>query len=74
MGDSTIFRMLEAYTSFSIDLKMRFAKDPKAQDPSIREEIEARPGVGGFLSAGRRGRDSCSPRPAMKLRKSGTGH
>lgn len=44
MGDSTIFRMLEAYTSFSIDLKMRFAKDPKSEDPSIREEIEARPG------------------------------
>jgi hypothetical protein len=44
MGDSTIFRMLEAYTSFSIDLKMRFAKDPKAEEPSIREEIEARPG------------------------------
>jgi hypothetical protein len=44
MGDSTIFRMLEAYSNFSIDLKMRFAKDPKAQDPSIREEIEARPG------------------------------
>ena len=44
MGDSTIFRMLEAYSNFSIDLKMRFAKDPKGQDPSIREEIEARPG------------------------------
>jgi len=44
MGDSTIFRMLEAYSNFSIDLKMRFAKDPKTQDPSIREEIEARPG------------------------------
>jgi len=43
MGDSTIFRMLEAYTNFSIDLKMRFAKAPKA-DPSIHEEIEARPG------------------------------
>ncbi len=43
MGDSTIFRMLEAYTNFSIDLKMRFAKDPKV-DPSIHEEIEARPG------------------------------
>lgn len=43
MGDSAIFRMLEAYTNFSIDLKMRFAKDPKS-DPSIREEIEARPG------------------------------
>jgi hypothetical protein len=44
MGDSTIFRMLEAYSNFSIDLKMRFAKDPRMQDPSIREEIEARPG------------------------------
>lgn len=43
MGDSTIFRMLEAYTNFSIDLKMRFAKDPKVE-PSIHEEIEARPG------------------------------
>lgn len=44
MGDSAIFRMLEAYTNFSIDLKMKFAKDPKKEDPSIREEIEARPG------------------------------
>lgn len=43
MGDSAIFRMLESYTNFSIDLKMRFAKDPKS-DPTIREEIEARPG------------------------------
>jgi hypothetical protein len=43
MGDSTIFRMLEAYTNFSIDLKMRFAKDQKVE-PSIHEEIEARPG------------------------------
>lgn len=43
MGDSAIFRMLETYTNFSIDLKMRFAKEPKV-DPSIREEIEARPG------------------------------
>lgn len=44
MGDSAIFRMLEAYTNFSIDFKMRFAKDPKRELPSIREEIEARPG------------------------------
>jgi hypothetical protein len=44
MGDSTIFRMLEAYTNFSIDLKMRFAKDPKVDQPAIREEIDARPG------------------------------
>ncbi|WP_243371763.1 acyl-protein synthetase [Geotalea sp. SG265] len=44
MGDSTIFRMLEAYTNFSIDLKMRFAKDPKVEQPAVREEIDARPG------------------------------
>lgn len=44
MGDSAIFRMLETYVNFSIDLKMRIAKDPKVQTPSIREEIEARPG------------------------------
>jgi hypothetical protein len=43
MGDSAIFRMLETYTNFSIDLKMRMAKDPKIA-PSPREEIEARPG------------------------------
>lgn len=43
MGDSAIFRMLETYTNFSIDFKMRMAKDPKT-GPSIREEIEARPG------------------------------
>ncbi len=43
MGDSAIFRMLETYTNFSIDFKMRLAKDPKVE-PSIREEIEARPG------------------------------
>jgi len=43
MGDSAIFRMLETYTNFSIDLKMRFAKEPKVE-PSIREEVEARPG------------------------------
>ncbi len=43
MGDSVIFRMLEKYVHFSIDLKMQMAKDPKVA-PSIREEIEARPG------------------------------
>ncbi|ACM21684.1 acyl-protein synthetase [Geotalea daltonii FRC-32] len=43
MGDNAVFRMLEAYTNFSIDLKMRFAKSPKVK-PSIREEVEARPG------------------------------
>ena len=44
MGDGAIFRMLETYVNFSIDLKMRIAKDPKVEAPSIREEIEARPG------------------------------
>ncbi len=44
MGDSAIFRMLETYVNFSIDLKMRIAKDPKVTAPSVREEIEARPG------------------------------
>jgi len=43
MGDSMIFRMLERYVNFSIELKMAMAKDPKV-DPSIQEEIEARPG------------------------------
>jgi hypothetical protein len=43
MGDSAIFRMLETYVNFSIELKMLTAKAPPA-DPSIREEIEARPG------------------------------
>ncbi len=43
MGDSAIFRMLETYVNFSIDLKMLTAKAPPAE-PSIREEIEARPG------------------------------
>ncbi len=43
MGDSAIFRMLETYVNFSIDFKMRTAKDPKVA-PGIREEIEARPG------------------------------
>ena len=43
MGDSAIFRMLEKYVHFTIDLKMQMAKDPKAE-PSVREEIEARPG------------------------------
>jgi len=43
MGDSMIFRMLERYVNFSIELKMAMAKDPKLE-PSVREEIEARPG------------------------------
>jgi hypothetical protein len=43
MGDSAIFRMLETYVNFSIDFKMLTAKDP-GQAPSVREEIEARPG------------------------------
>jgi hypothetical protein len=43
MGDSAVFRMLESYVNFSIDLKTRFAKDP-GEAPSPREEIEARPG------------------------------
>ena len=43
MGDSAIFRMLETYVNFSIDFKMRIAKDQQVA-PSVREEIEARPG------------------------------
>jgi hypothetical protein len=43
MGDSAIFRMLERYVNFSIEMKMAMAKDPKVS-PSVREEIEARPG------------------------------
>lgn len=43
MGDTAIFRMLERYVNFSIELKMMTAKDPKIE-PSVREEIEARPG------------------------------
>jgi len=43
MGDSAVFRMLERYVNFSIELKMAVAKDPKVE-PSVREEIEARPG------------------------------
>ena len=43
MGDTAIFRMLERYVNFSIELKMLTAKDPKLE-PSVREEIEARPG------------------------------
>lgn len=43
MADSAIFRMLETYVNFTIDFKMRAAKDPKIA-PSVREEIEARPG------------------------------
>ncbi len=43
MGDSAVFRMLERYVNFSIELKMAMARDPKVT-PSVREEIEARPG------------------------------
>lgn len=43
MADSAIFRMLETYTNFSIDFKMALAKNKKVV-PSVREEIEARPG------------------------------
>jgi hypothetical protein len=43
MGDSMVFRMLERYVNFSIELKMAMAKDPKIA-PSVREEVEARPG------------------------------
>jgi hypothetical protein len=43
MGDSAVFRMLERYVNFSIELKMAMAKDPKVL-PGVREEIEARPG------------------------------
>lgn len=43
MGDSMIFRMLERYVNFSIELKMAMARDPKIE-PSVREEVEARPG------------------------------
>jgi len=39
MGDTPIFRMLEKYVNFTIDLKMHFAKDPN-KTPSIREEVE----------------------------------
>jgi hypothetical protein len=42
-GDSAVFRMLEEYVNFSIDMKTRWAKDP-GSTPSPREEIEARPG------------------------------
>ncbi|MDA8241076.1 MAG: hypothetical protein M0Z67_11995 [Nitrospiraceae bacterium] len=43
MGDSMIFRMLERYVNFSIELKMAMAKSPEVE-PSVREEVEARPG------------------------------
>ncbi|HEY3448505.1 MAG TPA: hypothetical protein VGK67_19270 [Myxococcales bacterium] len=43
MADSAIFRMLETYVNFSIELKMKSAKAPPA-GPTVREEIEARPG------------------------------
>ena len=42
LGDAPIFRMLESYTNFTIDLKMRLAK-VKGTTPSAREEVEARP-------------------------------
>jgi len=54
MGDSMIFRMLERYVNYSIELKMLLAKDPKPsvrlavppeKEPSIREEVEARKGA-----------------------------
>jgi len=42
MGDKPIFRMLESYTNFTIDWKMRLLKSKGAR-PSAREEVEARP-------------------------------
>ena len=42
MGDKPIFRMLESYTNFTIDWKMRLLKS-KGATPSVREEVEARP-------------------------------
>lgn len=55
MADTVIFRMLERYVNFSIELKMALAQDPHKkgdvklakdfhEEPSVREEIEARPG------------------------------
>lgn len=55
MGDSAIFRMLERYVNFSIELRMALAKDlgrksgvvlakNPEEEPSVREEVEARPG------------------------------
>ena len=44
MADKAIFRMLETYVNFSIDVKMMTAKNPKTASPGIREEIDARPG------------------------------
>jgi len=41
MGDKPIFRMLENYTNFTINWKMRLAK-LKNEAPSVREEIETR--------------------------------
>jgi hypothetical protein len=40
LGDKPIFRMLESYTNFTIDIKMRLAK-LRGTTPSVREEIEA---------------------------------
>lgn len=55
MGDSMIFRMLERYVNFTIELKMALAQDPHRKkavrfatpledEPSVREEVEARSG------------------------------
>ena len=41
MGDKTIFRMMESYTNFTIDWKMRLAK-MRGERPSVREEVETR--------------------------------
>jgi len=43
MGDTPVFRMLEKYVNFTIDIKMRLAKKRDLQ-PSVHEEMEARPG------------------------------
>ncbi|MCL2492053.1 MAG: acyl-protein synthetase [Coriobacteriia bacterium] len=42
LGDTPIFRMLETYVNFTLDLKMRLAH-LKGTQPSVREEVEARP-------------------------------
>jgi len=43
LGTTPIFRMLETYVNFTMDLKMRLAKRQGLQ-PSVHEEMEARPG------------------------------
>ena len=58
MGDSTIFRMLERYANFSIDLKMAMAKDPKVEPSTRGDRGQAR--IGRLLPAGC-GRDPCIP-------------